>query len=97
MATYITLGNFTDQGIRSVKGATKRAEAFEEMAQKAGARVKEIYWTLGQYDLASIVDASDQETATALALSASSHGNIRTQTLRAFSAEEMARIIGKMQ
>jgi uncharacterized protein with GYD domain len=96
MATYIVLGNFTDQGIRSVKETTKRAEAFREMARKAGVKVKEVYWTLGQYDLATIVEAPDEETATALGLSACSLGNIRTQTLRAFSAEEMGRIIAKM-
>ena len=96
MATYIVLGNFTDQGIRSVKETTQRAEAFKEMARKAGVKVKEVYWTLGQYDLATIVEAPDEETATALGLSACSLGNIRTQTLRAFSAEEMGRIIAKM-
>jgi uncharacterized protein with GYD domain len=96
MATYIVLGNFTDQGIRSVKETTKRAEAFKEMARKAGVKVKEVYWTLGQYDLATIVESPDEETATALGLSACSLGNIRTQTLRAFSAEEMGRIIAKM-
>jgi uncharacterized protein with GYD domain len=96
MATYIVLGNFTDQGIRSVKETAKRAEAFKEMARKAGVKVKEVYWTLGQYDLATIVEAPDDETATALGLSACSLGNIRTQTLRAFSAEEMGQIIAKM-
>ena len=96
MATYIVLGNFTDQGIRSVKETAKRAEAFKEMARKAGVKVKEVYWTLGQYDLATILEAPDEETATALGLGASSLGNIRTQTLRAFSAEELGRIIAKM-
>jgi uncharacterized protein with GYD domain len=95
MATYIVLGNFTDQGIRSVKETTKRAEAFQEMGRKAGVKVKEVYWTLGQYDLVSIVEASDEEAATALGLSVCSLGNIRTQTLRAFSAEEIGRIIAK--
>jgi neutral trehalase len=55
MATYIVLGNFTDQGIQSVKETTKRAEVFNEMARKAGVKVKEVYWTLGQFDLATIV------------------------------------------
>ena len=97
MATYIVLGNFTDQGVRSVKETTKRAEAFKEMARNAGIKVKEVYWTLGQYDLVTILEAPDEETATALGLSASALGNIRTQTLRAFSADEMGRIIGKIQ
>ena len=50
MATYVLLLNFTDQGIRNVKDTTKRAEAFKSIADKAGGKAKEVYWTLGQYD-----------------------------------------------
>jgi len=96
MATFIVLGNFTDQGIRNVKETTKRAEAFKAAAKKAGANVKELYWTMGQYDLVTVVEAPDDETATSLLLSAGMLGNIRSQTLRGFSSEEMGKIIGKM-
>ena len=96
MATFIVLGNFTDQGIRNVKETTKRAEAFKAAAKKVGANVKELYWTMGQYDLVTVVEAPDDETATSLLLSAGTLGNIRSQTLRGFSAEEMGKIIGKM-
>ena len=96
MATYIVLGQFTDQGIRNVKESTKRAEAFKEMAKRAGATVKEVYWTLGQYDIATIVEAPDDAAVTALLLSVGALGNVRTQSLRAFSADEMGRILGKM-
>jgi uncharacterized protein with GYD domain len=61
-----------------------------------GVAVKEIYWTLGRYDLVSILEASNEEMATALGLSLCSLGNIRTETLRGFSADEMNRIIAKM-
>jgi uncharacterized protein with GYD domain len=96
MATFIVLGNFTDQGIRNVKETTKRAETFKAAAKKAGANVKELYWTMGQYDLVTVVEAPDEETATSLLLSAGALGNIRSQTLRGFSAEEMGKIIGKV-
>jgi uncharacterized protein with GYD domain len=96
MPTYIMLGQFTDQGIRSVKETTKRAEALKEMAKKVGATVKEVYWTLGPYDVASVVDAPDDMSATALFLSVGALGNVRTQTLRAYSPEEMGRVLGKM-
>ena len=95
MATYIVLGNFTEQGIRNVKDTTKRAEALREMAKKTGVTVKEIYWTLGQYDIMTIVEAPNDESVTALGLSISALGNVRTQTLRAFSVEEIGRILGK--
>jgi uncharacterized protein with GYD domain len=96
MATYITLLNFTDQGIRNIKETTKRAEAFKALAKKAEVTVKDIYWTLGQYDLIAILEATDDERATAVGLSVGSLGNVRTQTLRAFSTEEIGRILAKM-
>lgn len=96
MATYIVLAHFTDQGIRNVKDTTKRAEAFKEMAKKLGITVKNHYWTLGQYDSVVTLEATDEEAVTALELSVGTLGNVRTQTLRAFSAEEMNRILGKM-
>jgi uncharacterized protein with GYD domain len=66
MATYVVLGNFTDQGIRSVKDTTKRADVIKERAKSLGATVKDIYWTLGQYDTVTIVHAPDEMALTAL-------------------------------
>jgi uncharacterized protein with GYD domain len=85
----VTLANFTEQGVRNAKESPKRAEAFKEMAKKHGCSVKDIYWTQGQYDLVTITEAPDEITATALALSIAGQGNVRTETLRAFSAGEM--------
>ena len=96
MATYLVLTNFTEQGIRNIKETTKRAQAFREMAKKLGITVKELYWTLGQYDSLAIIDAPDEASVTALGLSAGAQGNIRTQTLRAFSADEMTKILGRL-
>ena len=96
MPTYIVLGQFTDQGIRNVKETTKRAQALKDMAKKFGATVNAVYWTLGQYDIATIVDAPDDTSLNALLLSVGALGNVRTQTLRAFSADEMGPILGRM-
>jgi uncharacterized protein with GYD domain len=96
MATYILIGNFTDQGIRAVKDTTKRAEALAKIGKKTGITVKETFWTLGQYDIAAILEAPDDAAMTAFGLSVGKLGNVRTQTLRAFSAEEMGRILGKL-
>src|SRR5206468_12256719 len=71
--SFIVLGNFTDQGIRNVKETTKRAEAFKAAAKKVGANVKELYWTMGQYDLVTVVEAPDDETATSLLLRSEEH------------------------
>ena len=96
MGTFITLLSYTDQGIRNVRDTTKRAKAFQEMAGKGGVRVRDIFWTLGAYDLVAIVDAPDEAAAMALLLGVGSIGNVRTQTLRAFSADEMEGILGRL-
>jgi uncharacterized protein with GYD domain len=96
MATYVVLANWTEQGIRNVKETTKRVDAFKASAKKVGATVKDFYWTLGQYDCVLVLEAPDEESATTLGLSVGSLGNVRTQTLRAFSSEEMGRILSKM-
>ncbi len=96
MATYIVLTNFTDQGIRNAKETTKRAEAVREMAKKFGVSVKEFFWTLGSYDVVAIFEAPDDASMTALGLAIGAGGNVRTQTLRAFSKEEMNGILRKL-
>jgi uncharacterized protein with GYD domain len=96
MATFVTLLQFTDQGIRNVKDTTKRFEAARDLAKKMGVTFNEIYWTVGQYDSVAIVEAPNEEAVTSALLSVGALGNTRTQTLRAFSSEEMGRIISKM-
>ncbi|HQY27510.1 MAG TPA: GYD domain-containing protein [Burkholderiaceae bacterium] len=96
MAKYIALASFTDQGIRNVKDSVKRADAVREAARKYGCEMSHIYWTLGNYDLVTIIDAQDEASATAFAMAIGSAGNVRTQTLRAFSREEMGAILGKL-
>ena len=96
MVAYVVLAKFTDQGIRNAKASPKRAEAFKQMAKTFGVTVKDIFWTQGRYDIVAITDAPDELTATALNLSLSALGNIRTESLRAFSAEEMTTIVAKM-
>lgn len=90
------LANFTDQGVKNVKDTTKRADAFKELAKSKGASVKDIYWTLGRYDIVATVDAPDDTVITALGLTLAQAGNIRTQTLRAFSSADMGAILGKV-
>ena len=97
MPTYIMLGSFTDQGIRAVKDTAKRAEAVRATAKKFGVTVKDLYWTMGQYDIALIADSPDEASMTAFGLSIGALGNVRTQTLRAFSADEIGQILGRVK
>ena len=90
MATFVVLAGFTDQGLRNVKETIGRADSFKEMAKKSGVTVKDMYWTLGQYDywtlgqydVIAICEAPDDKAATALSLTVCSRGNVRSKTLR---------------
>jgi uncharacterized protein with GYD domain len=96
MPTFISLCNFTDQGIRSVKDSVKRADAIRDAAKKFGVTLKDIHWTMGAYDVIVTFDAPDGASMSAFSLSVGMAGNIRAQTLRAFGKEEMGAILGKM-
>jgi uncharacterized protein with GYD domain len=96
MPTYMLLGTFTDQGIRAIKDTVKRVEAIRAMAQKLGATVKDAYWTHGVHDTALIVDVPDEATMTTLGLSIGALGNVRTTTLRAFTAAEIGPDLGRL-
>ncbi|HZO37620.1 MAG TPA: GYD domain-containing protein [Methylomirabilota bacterium] len=96
MPTYIVLGNFTDQGIRGVRDSIKREDAFRRQCDKVGAKVKDVYRTMGRYDLAAVVDAPDDVTVSSLLYSTGTLGNIRTETLRAFTREETEEALSKM-
>jgi len=97
MTRYIVLASFTDQGIRTVKDTTKRATVVRELGAQMGVQVKDIYWTLGKYDVVLTVEAQDDAVMTAFGLSVGALGNVRTQTLRAFNADEMQGILGQMR
>lgn len=96
MATYIILAQFTEQGIHNVQDTVKRADATKELAKKLGVKVRDNFWTIGRYDTVSLIEAPDDETVTALALSAGKLGNVRTETLRAFSQAEINQILKRV-
>jgi uncharacterized protein with GYD domain len=96
MATYVTLYNFTDQGARAIKDTVKRAEAARKAAPAAGVQVKEILWLQGQYDIVVISEAPDDIAGSAFGLNTVKLGNVRGQTLRAFTAAEMEKILEKV-
>jgi uncharacterized protein with GYD domain len=95
MATYVSLVSWTDKGVAAYKDTLNRAEAAKQLAEKLGGTLKDTYWTLGPYDVVAISEMPDDETATAFALGLSSQGNVRTTTLRAFTADEVRGIVAK--
>jgi len=94
--TYISLVKFTEKGLQNAKQTTQRLDAWAVKVQSMGVTIKEMYWTLGEYDQVCIFEAPDDETAASVLLAAGMLGNIRTQTMRAFSESEMKGILSKV-
>jgi len=93
MATYVSLINWTEQGIRNFRDTAQRAADFSRLVESAGGKVRELLWTVGEYDIVCVADFPDEESGVAALLQVGSAGNIRSNTMRAFTAEQMADII----
>jgi len=97
MARYVSLIQFTDQGIRNVKDTIKRGEAAMAEAEKMGMKIIEEFWTMGAYDVVVMFDAPNDETMSAFLLKIGSMGNVKSQTLRAFRKQEMEGVLAKLK
>ena len=96
MPRYILLINWTTQGIKNVKDTVKRAKSFENAIEKAGGKSHGFYYTIGRHDMVAMVEAPSDEAIAAVLFSLGSLGNVRTETLKAFSMDETANIIEKL-
>jgi uncharacterized protein with GYD domain len=96
MVTYIGLLSFTDKGIQGVKQTTQRAAAAKEIGQRMGVNMRDIYWTLGQHDIVCVLEAADEASITAFNLAVAGQGNVRSQSLRAFTSAEMDKVLAKL-
>jgi len=96
MAKYVVLVTWTDQGVRTAKDTVKRFEQAREAFQKKSVSFDSIYWTLGRHDIVAILDAPDDETVAAVLLQLGGAGNVNTETLRAFSGDEMGSILQQL-
>ena len=96
MATYVVPGNWTDQGIRNIRESPRREDAVRTLCEKVGGRVKDLYRTMGRYDLVAIVDAPDEIAVSAFLFSLGSSGNSRTETMRALTRQEAEQAIARM-
>jgi uncharacterized protein with GYD domain len=91
--TYVSLINWTEQGIENFRETTQRADDFSKLVEGSGGHVRELLWTVGEYDLVCIADFPDDEAGVAALLRVGSAGNIRSQSMRGFSADQMTDII----
>jgi uncharacterized protein with GYD domain len=97
MAMYLSLLQFTEQGIRNVKDTIKRGTAATAEAEKMGVKVIDSFWTMGAYDVVLLLDAPNDETVSAFSLKIGALGNVKSQTMRAFSRKEMEGVLAKIK
>ncbi len=96
MPTYVILMNWTDQGVRTDRDTVRRRDQADALADKHGARIEQVYWTMGHHDIVGIIEAPDDESASAFVLELTSAGNLRTDTLRAYDHDQMQAIIQRV-
>lgn len=93
MAKFVMLGSYTEQGIRNVTGTIERAQKFHELVEQSGGSVDLLLWTLGEYDIVTVIDIPDVEKATTIAIKLGMLGNVRTTTVPGFTAEQIGGIL----
>jgi uncharacterized protein with GYD domain len=95
MPTYVSLVRWTEQGIKNYKDTPRRLEDFSKLVESLGGRLRDALYTVGEYDIVTVTEFPDDESATAALLRVGSLGNVRTNTMRAFTADEIGAIIGR--
>ncbi len=96
MPHYISLVNWTEQGIRTVKESTKRVDAVNALASKLGAKM-DVFYTMGEYDIVAVTEAPSDDAAMQLLLEIGKIGNVRTKTLKAWTVAEATKVLAKLQ
>ena len=96
MATYVVLSTYTDQGIRTIKDASKRIQNMKNVVEKAGGKLVASYSLMGQYDRLMIMEAPNDDAAANVVLSMGVLGNTRTTTMKAWTNEEFIKIVSKL-
>ena len=97
MPTYINLVSWTDEGIRNIKEAPQGIDAVKRAVAAAGGKLMGLYYTMGRYDIVSIIDAADDETYAKIALSTGSKGRVRTETMKAFTEDQFRDLVAKIE
>ncbi len=96
MATFITLLNFTQQGVENIKDGPTRLDQAKKMFSSKGAEIKEFYLVMGQYDAVVITEEPDDSTAAGIRLAVAALGNVSTETMRAFTEKEYRDIVAEL-
>jgi uncharacterized protein with GYD domain len=93
---YVTLYRYTDQGARAIRNAVELAQRWHQEAERRGVKVLALYWLQGQYDALTILEGPDEDEVMALLLAIGAEGSLRTETVRGYSIDDLARMLGKL-
>ena len=96
MSTYVTLLRWTQQGVTNIKESPARLDAFKQLVKSAGGELKAFYMVTGQYDMVAVIEAPSDPAGAGLLLQLASKGDVRTETLRAFTEDEYRKIIAAL-
>jgi uncharacterized protein with GYD domain len=96
MPTYVSLINYTDQGVRNVKDSPKRLDAAKKLIKDMGGELKAVYLTMGAYDLVTVAEAPNDETVAKFVLTLAAAGNVRTVTMKAFPETEYRKLVSTL-
>ncbi|SRR6266852_1974733 len=96
MPTYISLVQYTQKGIEAIKESPKRLDAARKAFEEAGAKIKDFYLVMGEYDIIFVAEAPNDETVAKLALILGSKGSVKTRTMRAFTEAEYRKLVGSL-
>jgi uncharacterized protein with GYD domain len=97
MPTYVLLVDWTEHGVQAVEHTVERLEEGRKLGENFGCKLEHIWWTQGTHDMVSVITAPDEQAMAAYTLAVARLGNLRTTTLRAWSADEMREIVGRLQ
>jgi uncharacterized protein with GYD domain len=96
MPTYVSLINYTDQGVRNIKDSPKRLDAAKKLIKDMGGELKAVYLTMGAYDLVTVAEAPNDETVAKFVLTLAASGNVRTVTMKAFPETEYRKLVSTL-
>lgn len=96
MGHYILLVKLTEKGKADINNALKRREEVMDYVKKLGGKNKDVYMTFGKYDVVEIMELPNDEAAMKCAIRAAQTGDVKVETMRAFTADEMKKVTGSM-
>ena len=96
MPTYITLWNYTEQGIENIDDSPDRLDDAIDLLESLGGELKGFYLTMGRYDLVSVAEFPDDDAAAKATLRIGQSGAVSSETLKAWPEAEYRELVANL-